>query len=121
MRSDSGSTATFGTVLQSASDIGVLADRRTHPRQSCGLCITVTATDESGRALGPLLIGHCIDVSNGGIKFTMSQPLTAQFVRVEPVISAPIFGFEKGIVELLRRSMEGRAYVYAGRFTVLSN
>lgn len=94
-----------------------VADRRQHPRRDSGLCITAVPVDEAGNTTGTVLIGHCLDVSDGGIRITLARSTQSRYLRIEPTPPSSDFGFTSAVMEVLRSSRENDCYTYAGRFT----
>ncbi|MGE3316073.1 MAG: hypothetical protein AB7O26_13240 [Planctomycetaceae bacterium] len=101
--------------LPTPVDGNLLNDQRAHPRRVCSTCITAVPVDESGTAIDSLLVGHCLDVSDGGIKITLARSTTARYLKVEPNPPTSELGFSSAIIEVLRRSHEEGCFTYAGR------
>lgn len=93
-----------------------IVERRLHPRRDSGLCITAVPVNEAGETLGAVLVGHCLDVSDGGIKITLAREATARYLRIEPMKGSMELGFASAVMEILRDSRENGCYLYAGRF-----
>jgi hypothetical protein len=104
------------SALQQAIDAVVMEERRRDPRRECGLCVTAVPCDESGNAIGSLIVGHCLDVSDSGIRISTAHQLRARHVRVEPLLPAAVFGFRTAVFEVLRQTSEAGVFTYAGRF-----
>lgn len=109
-------TASIKQLFDAAKQAGVVDERREHQRRPGGLCVAIYPTDEKGDTIGRMIAGHCLDVSDGGIRFSIPEPLPSRFVRIEPASPAQAFGFRSAEVELLRHSAEDFCFVYAGRF-----
>lgn len=93
-----------------------VAERRQHPRRDSGLCITAVPVDADGNTVGAVLVGHCLDVSDGGIKITLARATQARYLRVEPTAASSELGFTSAVLEVLRSSRENGCYTYAGKF-----
>jgi hypothetical protein len=93
-----------------------VAERRQHPRRDIGLCITAVPVDQTGETTGGVLVGHCLDVSDGGIKITLARSTSSRYLRIEPTAASSELGFASAVMEVLRSSRENGCYTYAGRF-----
>lgn len=102
--------------LQHEVDALVMEERREHPRRPCGHCITAVPCDELGNAIGSLVVGHCIDVSDSGIRVSTAQPICTNYVRVELLTPAADVGFQSAVVKVLRSTAEGSVFICAGQF-----
>lgn len=91
-------------------------NRREHTRRDCEICIIATPVDEAGNEIGSLVAGHCINVSEGGIRITLATALDSKFLRIEPVLDEPALGFSSAVFEVARHSSEYWCTTYAGPF-----
>lgn len=103
------------TNLTESADTSLVDEQREHPRRACSTCITAVPVDESGTAIGSLMVGHCFDVSEGGVKITLARSTDAAFLKVEPTPPSPELGFSSAVIQVLRRSRENGCFTYAGR------
>jgi hypothetical protein len=104
------------SLLRAAFNSTAIDERRKFERRACGLMITVFGCDENGIPDGRMAVGHCIDVSDGGIRIALAKPLDSKLLRIEPLQSAPVFGFRSAVVFVLRSRTEQGCTIYAGLF-----
>jgi hypothetical protein len=65
------------------------------------------------------MVGHCLDVSEGGVKITLARSTDASFLKVEPTPPSSDLGFSSAVIQIIRRSRENGCFTYAGRILAL--
>jgi len=65
-------------------------------------------------------VGHCIDVSESGIRIALVHPTDAPFLQIEPMHAGKSDAIVPATMKVLRTSIEDDWYTYAGNFVQLS-
>jgi hypothetical protein len=91
-------------------------DRRQYSRRDCDLCIIAVPVDGSGKEIGAVVAGHCVDISDSGIRITLAAEIDSELVRIEPVIDGEELGFKSAVFKVVRHKTEYWCSTYAGPF-----
>ncbi len=91
-------------------------EKRREARRECTSCVAVVPLDSERRETGPLMIGHCIDVSDEGLQLSLMHTIDAPYLYIEPMMATAELRFQSATLEVLRRMDDGGCCTYAGRF-----
>ncbi|MGE3316859.1 MAG: PilZ domain-containing protein [Planctomycetaceae bacterium] len=91
-------------------------ERREHQRRSFSVCAVVIPLNGKKEIDGPIMVGHGIDISNGGMKLWLLEEVEAPFLYIQPHLENSKLGFTSATLEILRREDDMGTWTYAGRF-----
>jgi len=93
-----------------------LREKRVHQRHECNATVVAVPVSADGQPLGSLVVGHCVDISEGGMRILLSKVLEAPLLYIEPATEHIMLQFRSVILEVLRTKVDKHGIAYAGRF-----